>query len=113
MIDKNDLNSQLSSELAKIGKWAFQWKMSFNPDLNKEAIEVHFFKKRDKENYLPLQFSSTDVRIADSQKHLRLILDSKLGFNENIESKITKCNKIIGLMKKLFLILSRKSLLTI
>ena len=113
MIDKNDSNSQLNSELAKIGKWAFQWKMSFNPDLNKEAIEVNFFKKRDKENYPLLQFSSTDVRIADSQKHLRLILDSKLGFNENIESKITKCNKIIGLMKKIFLVLSRKSLLTI
>ena len=60
-----------------------------------------------------MQFNSTDVQIADSQKHLGLILDSKLNFNEHIESKITKCNKIIGLMKKLSLILSRKSLLTI
>ena len=31
----------------------------------------------------------------------------------NIESKISKCNKIIGLMKKLSQILSRKRLLTI
>ena len=59
-----------------------------------------------------MQFNSTDVQIADSQKHLGLILDSKLNFNEHIETKITKCNKI-GLMKKLSLILSRKSLLTI
>ena len=49
----------------------------------------------------------------DSQKHLGLVLDSKLNFNEHIESKITKCNKIIGLMKKLSQFLSRKSLLTI
>ena len=46
-------------------------------------------------------------------EHLGLILDSKFSFNEHIESKITKCNKIIGLMKNLSLILSRKSLLTI
>ena len=77
---------------------SFQWKMSFNPDPNKQAIEVSFSNKRDKENYQPLQFNSTDVKIADSQKHLRLTLDSKLNFNEHNESKITKSNKIIGLM---------------
>ena len=60
-----------------------------------------------------MQFNSTDVQIVDSQKHSGLILDSKLNFNEYIVSKITKRNKIIGLMKKLSLILSRKSLLTI
>ena len=113
VIDKNNLNFQLNSDLVKISKWVFQWKMSFNPDRNKQAIEVCFSNKRDKENYQPLQFNSTDVQIDDSQKHLGLILDSKLNFNEHIESKITKCNKIIGLMKKFSLILSRKSLLTI
>ena len=88
--------------------------MFFNPDPNKQAIEVHFSNKGDNENHQPLQFDSSDVQIADSHKHLGLIiLDSKLNFNEHIGSKITKCNKIIGLMKKLSLILSRKSLLTI
>ena len=87
--------------------------MSFNPDPNKQPTEVCFSNKRDKENYQPLQFNSTDVQIADSQKHLGLILDSKLNFNEHIESKITKCNEITRLMKKLSLILSRKSSLTI
>ena len=87
--------------------------MSFNLDPNKQAIEVCFSNTRDKENYPPLQFNNTDVQIADSQKHLGLILDSKLKFNEHIESKITKCNKIIGLMKKISFILSRKSFLPI
>ena len=105
VIDKNNSNSQLKSDLAKISKWAFQWKVSFNPDPNKQAIEVHFSNKHDKENYQPLQFNSTDVQMADSHKHLGLILDSKLNFNEHIERKITKCNEIIGLMKKLSLIL--------
>ena len=60
-----------------------------------------------------MQFTRTDVQIVDSQKHLGSILDSKLNFNEHTESKITKCNKIIRLMKNLSLTLSRKSLLTI
>ena len=113
VIDKSKSNSQLNSDLAKISKWAFQWKISFNPDPNKQAIEVCFSNKRDNENYQPLQFNSTDLQIADSQKHLGSILDFKLNFKEHIKRKITKCNKIIGLMKKLPLILSRKSLLTI
>ena len=99
------------SDLAKISKWAFQWNMSFNPDPNKQAIELSFSNKLDKGNYPPLHFHSTNVQVADSQKHLGLVFDSKLNFNEHIESKISKCNKIIGLMKKLTQIFSRKSLL--
>ena len=41
------------------------------------------------------------------------MLDSKLDFNENINNKIIKCNKIISAMKKLLLTLWRKTLLTI
>ena len=111
--DKSNSNSQLNSNLAKRSKWAFQWKISFNPDPNKQAIEVCFSNKRNIGNYPPLHFNSTNVQVADSQKHLGLVLDSKLNFNEHIESKITKCNKIIRLMKTLSQILSRKSLLTI
>ena len=73
--------------------------MSFKPDPNKQAVEVHFSSKRDKKNYPPLQFNSTDVQIAHSQKHLGLILDSQLNFNEHVVSKITKCSKIIRSMK--------------
>ena len=61
----------------------------------------------------PLHFNGTNVQVADSQKHLGLVLDSKLNFNEHIESKITKCNKIIGLMKKNSQFLSRKIFLII
>ena len=39
IIDKNNLNSQFNCELEKISKWSFQWKIYFNPDPNKQAIE--------------------------------------------------------------------------
>ena len=87
--------------------------MLFNPDLSKQAIEICFSHKRENENYPSLVFNDTKVELANSQKHLGLILDSKLDFNEHIDNKTNKCNKIIGIMKRLSLILSRKSLLTI
>ena len=79
--DKSNSNSQLKSDLAKVGKWAFQWKISLNPDPNEQAIEVCFSNKRDRASYPLLHFDSTDVQVADSQKHSGLVLDSDLSFN--------------------------------
>ena len=41
---------EINSDLSKIKQWAFQWKMSFNPDPNKQAQEVFFSRKL---TYLP------------------------------------------------------------
>ena len=83
--------------------------MLFNPDLNKQALEILFSKNHEKDNYPPLNFNDDNVQITISQKHLGLVLDSKLDFNEHISNKINKCNKIISIMKKLSLFLSRKT----
>ena len=101
--------TQLNNDLNTTSKWAFQWKMLFNPNPSKEAMEICFSYKRDNENYLSLVFNDITVKIANSQKHLGLILDSKSDFNEDIDNKINKCNWIIGIMKRLSLILSRKA----
>ena len=111
--NKSYSNFQLNKDLQTISKWAFQWKMSFNPDPIKQAIEVCFSHKRDKVVYPPLNFNKNDVQSANSQKHLGVVLDSKLDFNEHVNNKINKCNKPIGIMKKLSLTLSRNSSLTI
>ena len=88
--------------------------MLFNPDLNKRAVVILSSKQHEKENYPRLTFNDDNIQTAISQKHLGLVLDSKLDFNEhNISNKINKCNKIIGIMKKLSLFLSWKTLLTI
>ena len=87
--------------------------MLFNSDPNKQAVEILFSKKHEKDNYPPPNFNGDNVQRAISQKHLGLVLDSKLDFNEHISNKINKCNKIIVIMKKLSLFLSRKTLLTI
>ena len=87
--------------------------MLFNPDPIKQVIEVCFSHKRDKEVYPPLKFNNNNVQSANSQKHVGLVLDSKLYFNKHVKNKIIECNKSVARMKKLSLTLSRNSLLTI
>ena len=47
---------ELNSDLENISKWAFQWKMQFNPDPNKQANEVYFSKKNKKQFSSPCCF---------------------------------------------------------
>ena len=47
---------ELNSDLENISKWAFQWKMQFNPDPNKQANEVYFSKKNRKQFSSPCCF---------------------------------------------------------
>ena len=108
-IEDNISAIQLNKDLKVTSNWAYQWKMLFNPDPNKQALEGHFSQKRDRENYPSLTFNSDKVQSVPCQNHLGLILDSKLDFNEHINNKISKCNKMIGVMKKLSSTLSRKT----
>ena len=38
--------SDINSDLTLISNWAFQWKMSFNPDPSKQAQEIIFSRKK-------------------------------------------------------------------
>ena len=87
--------------------------MSFNHDINKQETEVHFSERREKSLPPPIIFNNNNVLTSPCQKHLDLALDSKLSFNEHVNQKMNKGNRIIGLMKRLYLILSRNQLFTI
>ena len=41
--DINSTTSNLNSDLSKIIDWAFQWKMNFNPDPNKQVSKGNFW----------------------------------------------------------------------
>ena len=49
----------LNDDLEKISNWDFQWKMSFNPDINKQAQKVIFSCKLQKPNHPSLTFDGT------------------------------------------------------
>ena len=72
--------SGLNYDLKLIEQWAYLWKMSFNPDPNKQAIEVRFSHKINSPTHPPLYFNNQEVCSAAHHEHLGLILDSKLTF---------------------------------
>ena len=72
--------NHLNNDLSKIKNWAFQWKMSFNPDPSKQAQEVIFSHKIQKTCHPFIYFNDKSVKQIPSQKHLGLILDNKLNF---------------------------------
>ena len=111
--DINTSAAHLNNDLRKISNWAFQWKMSFNPDPSKQDQEVIFSRKHQKISHPSIYFNNNPIESVSSQKHLGMTLDTKLNFQEHIKSILTKVNKTIGLLRKLQNILSRESLLTI
>ena len=104
---------QLNNDLLKISKWVYQWKMSFNPDVSKQAQELVFSHKSHKLAHPPVFFNNIPVKRCSIQKHLGFHLDKKLNFNDHVKEKITKAKKGIGVIKKLSNILSRDALFTI
>ena len=107
--------SKLNDDPGKISYWAYQWKMQFNPDPNKQANEVIFSRKTSSNNlsHPPIKFNKIDISECPHQKHLGIVLDSKLNFNAHVDQKIKKCNRIIGLIRRLSVTLPRNALLTI
>ena len=111
--DVNHSCNKLNADLLKINNWAYQWKMSFNPDPNKLATEVIFSHKIKKVVHPPVFFNNLPVSSQISTKHLGMILDSKLNFDLHLDEKICKAQRGISLIKRLQCDLSRKTLLNI
>ena len=105
---RNNANAtfeRLTNDLATITNWASQWKMKFNPDITKQAIEVIFShkhcnpRKNPKTPHPPLTFNNIPVDRRSSTKHLGVILDERLSFREHVNEAIEKAKKGIALMK--------------
>ena len=63
IISANDLNH----DLVKINEWAYNWKMSFNSDPLKQAVEVSFSEKRNIITHPDLIFNGNKLNRCNSQ----------------------------------------------
>ena len=113
MKDNERDSAILSEDLNLISNWAFKWKMSFNPDPSKQAKEIVFSKKRCVTQLPVLMFNNNVISSTDSHKHLGMILDSKLSFIKHLKEKISKANKVIGIIRRLYNFLPRFTLINI
>ena len=75
-----------------------QKKISFNPDVSKQAQEVIFSRKQAELVHLDLVFNNTAVHQSHSQKYLGIYLDMKLNFKLHIKEKISKAMDGIGII---------------
>ena len=76
-----------------INNWDFQWKMNFNPDPKKPAQKKK--KKNCSRKVLKLAhpllvYNNSIVAQSISQKHLGMLLDTKLGIQEHLKAYLVK-----------------------
>ena len=82
-------------------------KMSFNPDPSKQATEIVFSKKRSDIQLPTLRFNNNSLTPTNSHKHLGMIFDRNLNFKNYLSEKISKANKGIGIIRRLYKFLSQ------
>ena len=95
--DVNTSAKELNDNLKKVNNWAFQWKMSFNSDPSKQAQEVILSRQLKRSTHRPLVFNNNNVSQTFSQKHLGVLLDFKLTFEEHFDHVLAEVNKAAGL----------------
>ena len=69
--------------------------MSFNPDPSKQAQEVIFSRKTKKEYHPPLAFNNNNVLETNSQKHLGVVLNNRLSFEDHLKTILNKVTRAI------------------
>ena len=105
--------NELNDDLLKISDWVYQWKMSFKPNKSKQAQEVIFSCKTQRVIHPPAIFNNMPVVRSSCHKHLGIYLDEKLNVSNYIKEKISKANKGIGTLRKLYNVLPKNSFITI
>ena len=61
VFNENISAQNLDNDLRKIQEWAFLWKMQFNLDPLKQAVQVIFSAKKVKPNHPPIHFNGKEV----------------------------------------------------
>ena len=84
---------QLNRDLKINSDWAYQWKMQFNPNISKQAIQVIFSQNRGKPIHQPIYINESEVVIRPEQKHLGMILDSSLNLQSHLREKIVSTRR--------------------
>ena len=61
VFDKHVSRAIINKDLELINNWAFQWKMQFNADQNKQARELYSYKKAGNQKWVDLTFNKSNA----------------------------------------------------
>ena len=68
--DPNESSAKPGKDLGRVARWVHQWKMSFNVDLSKQAVEVHFSRKINPVDTPPVYLNNLALASSETRKHL-------------------------------------------
>ena len=74
--------------------------MKFNTDPTKQTQKIIFSKKKTVSIHPLVYFDKTPVNSKATHKHLGMMLDSKLSYENHLQSVFSWVNKTIGLLRK-------------
>ena len=99
----NYFQNELNNDLQKINDWGVQWKMFFlTPILTNRHKKCIFQRKIQIDDSQILTFNGCNIGSSFwGLRHLGPALDEKVNFDGHIQSKITKCSILIGIIKRL------------
>ena len=100
------LEENVNADLVNLSKWASDWLVTFNPN----KTEVMFFTNRPFIRHPNIIFDGEHPDIVDSHKHLGVFLSSNAKWDIHIDHIIKRCAKMIGVLRKLKMNISRKCL---
>ena len=83
VFDKDKSQRNFNNDLSIISEWAFQWKLQFSTDPNKQTNYVYFYRKPNINDYILIKINDSPDQLCESEKQLGLILDIKLKFVTN------------------------------
>ncbi|MEW8548105.1 MAG: reverse transcriptase family protein, partial [Candidatus Thiodiazotropha sp.] len=101
-----DIEGLLNHDLILVSTWARQWLVNFNPN----KTEAMLFSFRQFEDFPTLLFDGVDIKFVSNHKHLGLIFSDNMKWNVHIESILDRASRMIGVMRKLKYVFSRRSL---
>ena len=75
--ESNGAANDMDHDLNLISQWAHDWRMSFNPDPQKQAVELILSRKRNELDHPAIHFNNIPVEKVNVHKHLGILLDPK------------------------------------
>ena len=101
-----DIEGLLNHDLILVSSWAQQWLVNFNPN----KTEAMLFSYRQTDEFPTLVFDGVDIKFVPNYKHLGLIFSDNMKWNAHIESILDRASRMIGIMRKLKYVFSRRAL---
>ena len=101
----------LQADLDALGNWSEDWLLPFNVD---KCKLMHLGKLNPKTQYT---MSQKGVRCTmaevKEEKDLGVLVDDELTFSKHIETKVSKANQVLGIIRRTFQFLDKEAFMTL